>query len=300
MRGFVTIATGDDKYYKMAANLLRSYRKWASDDTPFAILCDRQTGDTADFDTVVVMEGASRSYLDKLRLYRCTPYEETIFIDADSLILSDPSGLWEDFAHADDVSCYGCRHPLDSRSAWFTYDGCGAYKESIDYLVDLHGGIYYLRKGDRCRSVFETALELAEHYGEYSFRNFSQPADEPVLPMALAVHKIVPCEKEMRVLFVPSYWGQLSVTAAGKLLVNRTPRPIEVLHFATENTGRFLYRYLTDLNTRGKGSAPRWLFLRVVTFPGELKAVLWHNGGRILRRLLPEDRIAGIKKLLRK
>jgi hypothetical protein len=300
MRGFVTIATGDDKYYMMAANLLRSYRKWATDDTPFAIICDRETGDTAGFDTVVVMEQANRSYLDKLLLYCYTPYEETIFIDADSLILSDPAGLWEDFADGDDVSCYGCKLPLDSNQGWFSHDGCGKYKENVQYLVDLHGGIYYLRKSERCQAIFETALDLATHYTEYSFRHFSQPADEPVLAMALAIHQSVPCGKAMRVLFVPSYWGLLSVTVSGDFLVNGKKRVVEVLHFATANTTRFLYRYLADLNIRKTGTALRWLSLKVTTLPAELKAVLWRWGGQFLRRRLSGDTVARIKKLLRK
>lgn len=300
MRGFVTIATGNEKYYKMAANLLRSYRKWVSDDTPFAIICDRQSSDTQEFDEVVLMEQASCSYMDKLLLYRYTPYDETIFIDADSLILSDPSGIWEDFSDADAVSCYGCRHPLDSDRAWFTYDGCGEYKEAVKYLVDLHGGVYYLRKGDRCRTIFEKAIELAEHYEEYSFNNFNQPADEPVLALALAIHQSVPCEKAARVLFVPSYWGQLSVTVSGNLLVSGREHDVEILHFATENTKRFIYRYLADLNCRNKGTIVRYLRMKCLSFPTELKVMVWHNAGQILRRLVPTSSVTKIKDFLRR
>lgn len=41
--GFFTIATGDEQYYKMAHNLLRSYRHFTKNPLPFAILCDRET-----------------------------------------------------------------------------------------------------------------------------------------------------------------------------------------------------------------------------------------------------------------
>lgn len=36
MRGFVTVATGDEKYYKMAADLLLSYRTRGQGACPFA------------------------------------------------------------------------------------------------------------------------------------------------------------------------------------------------------------------------------------------------------------------------
>ena len=39
-RGFVTIATGNHNFYRIAANLLRSYRCFAQKPEPFAVICD--------------------------------------------------------------------------------------------------------------------------------------------------------------------------------------------------------------------------------------------------------------------
>lgn len=300
-RGFVTIATGDEKYYEMAVHLLRSYRKYSPNDTPFAIICDKENDYTKEFDQVVLMEQANRSYMDKLYLYRYTPFGETIFIDADSLILSDPSGLWRDFSDADDVSCYGCPYPLDSDRAWFTYDGCGVYREQIRFLIDLHGGIYYLRKTERCKSIFETAIELAGQYDQYSFKHFSKPADEPVLAMSLAIHQSQPCSKPMRLLFVPSYWGKLRINSKGKLFVCRQLRNIEILHFGTQNTQRFIYRYLVDLcafSEKTHSRTMRYIQLRLRTAPVELKASIRHGIGHILRHLLPASVLTRLKDML--
>ena len=41
-KGFVTIATGQERYYKLARNLLHSYRLFAKDPFPFAIISDRE------------------------------------------------------------------------------------------------------------------------------------------------------------------------------------------------------------------------------------------------------------------
>jgi hypothetical protein len=41
--GFITIATGDVQYYKMAANLLHSYRYFSENPLPFAIFADTKT-----------------------------------------------------------------------------------------------------------------------------------------------------------------------------------------------------------------------------------------------------------------
>lgn len=300
-RGFVTIATGSEKYYKLAVQLLHSYRKYAEDNTPFAIICDRETEESSQFDQIVLMDQASCSYMDKLQLYRYAPFDETIFIDADSLILSDPSGIWEDFSDADDLSCYGCTYPLDSDRAWFTYEGSGKYKGDIEYLIDLHGGIYFLRKGNRCAAIFEKAIELASQYDQYSFRTFAKPADEPVLAMALAIFHSRPCDRPMRVLFVPSYWGKLRVTPAGQLLVCGEKSGAEILHFATQNTDRFLYRYLAQLSglesPRG-GSLGLYLRVWIQSAPKETAAIVRHGGGWLLRKLIPASVITKLKGIL--
>lgn len=290
--GFVTIASGNEKYYRLAVRLLRSYRKHASDETPFAIICDRENEYTREFDDVVLMDSASGSYMDKLMLYRYAPYDETIFIDADSLILADPGGIWKDFSDADDVSCYGCVYPLDSDRAWFTHEGCGKYRDSVRFLIDLHGGIYYLRKGERCESIFQKAIELAGEYSLYGFKNFEKPADEPVLAMSLAIHQSQPCDKPMRVLFVPSYWGRLKTNPAGELLIDGKKRNVEILHFGTANTERFVYRYMADnlnkdVSRGGTYSVLRYWKVKLQTAPIECKTVARHGAGQLLRKLLP-------------
>lgn len=88
-RGFVTIATGHQRYYRLAQNLLLSYHQFATELYPVAIIADRENEITAQFDHVIVISDASNSYNDKLKLFRELPYEETIFIDADSLAYGD-------------------------------------------------------------------------------------------------------------------------------------------------------------------------------------------------------------------
>ena len=106
-RGFVTIATGHERYYALARNLLRSYRCFAETPVPFAIIADRENEYTAEFDHVILISDASNSYNDKLKLFRELPYEETIFIDADSLAYGDLNTWWDIFRNAGDFSLFG-------------------------------------------------------------------------------------------------------------------------------------------------------------------------------------------------
>ena len=67
-KGFVTIATGQERYYKLARNLLHSYRLFAKDPFPFAIISDRENEYTSEFDKVIVISDAfSESCLLKRR-----------------------------------------------------------------------------------------------------------------------------------------------------------------------------------------------------------------------------------------
>lgn len=55
-QGFVTIATGDERYYHMALNLLHSYRQNCSQPMRFALIADRHNAFTEEFDDVVILE----------------------------------------------------------------------------------------------------------------------------------------------------------------------------------------------------------------------------------------------------
>lgn len=306
MRGFVTIATGSEKYYKLALQLLYSYRTHCSDTVPFGIICDRTNKYTEKFDEIVVVEHPNYSYMDKLLLYKYSPFEESIFIDADSLILADLKDIWDDFDDMDDVSCYGVSLPLDSDKGWFTYQTCGEYKNKISFLIDLHGGIYYFRKTERCKEIFEQAIKLSKEYSKYGFRNFSSPADEPVMAMSMAICRCHPCEKKMRVLFIPSYYGKVKTNYEGQLYVDREKRKEEICHFGTDNTELFLYKFLAYIEEykylykEGKNSFRKEYFLlRVKTLPWNGKAFARHMIGKMLRKILPTDIVDNIKKVVR-
>lgn len=138
--GFLTIAAGDEKYYKMAANLLQSYRYFSKPPLPFAILADRENEYTAKFDDVMLLENAHCNYLDKLSMLESLPYDVNIFIDADCIAYGDLNRLFDMFKDADDFSCFGRVLPLNDKTGWFEYENLGELKQKVSYVVGLHGG----------------------------------------------------------------------------------------------------------------------------------------------------------------
>lgn len=153
-KGFITLATGSEDYYRLAKNLLHSYRFFSDRPLPFAILADRENEYTAEFDDVLILKnGANNSYLDKLSLGEYLPYDINIFIDSDCLAFGDLNKIFDCFDNADDFSCFGRTLPLDDKTGWFEYENLGDLKSKVSYIVGLHGGIYYMRKG-KCATRF--------------------------------------------------------------------------------------------------------------------------------------------------
>ena len=241
-RGFLTLATGDLHYYKIAANLLRSYRLHSAEPMPFAILADRENRYTAEFDQCILLETSENGYLDKLRLAENLPFDETLFIDADCLAYGDLNRMFGWFEKADDMSCHGRVLPLTDKTGWFDYENLGPLQKLVSCCVGLHGGLYYIRKTERARSVFETAKELAPRYEAFHFKgNFAAPGDEPLVALAMALHgcRPIPFHPEG----ICCYWERrLSLNILkGKARREDGQRTI-LVHWGTRFTRRWRYR----------------------------------------------------------
>lgn len=194
MKGFVTIATGWERYYILAYNLLLSYRFHSKSAGPFGIMCDRQNQWTEYFDDVIIIDSPVYCYIDKLHILDMSPYDETIFIDADCLIYRDLNPLWDMFKEGPDVGVLGVTYPLNSDKGWWDVKDLGELKEKVDYKMICQGGMYYVRNnGSSLPSFIETCRFIQEHYFEYHFNMCGDVLeDETVLTLASCVHHFLP------------------------------------------------------------------------------------------------------------
>jgi hypothetical protein len=243
-RGFITIATGKEEYYQLARNLLHSYRHFCKKPLPFAILADRENEYTAEFDDVIIFpDGASNSYLDKLSLGKFAPYDITIFIDADCLAYDDLNVLFDHFEKADDFSCFGRVLPLDDKTGWFEYENLGELQEKVSYIVGLHGGLYYMRKGDITQKIFEDAKGFIPEYQKYKFRGKFELGDEPLVALSMAVNdcRPIPFVKEAICCYWEHVGGMQMDITKGKATVGGEYDTV-LLHWGTRFTRELKYR----------------------------------------------------------
>lgn len=253
-KGFVTIATGREQYYKIAQNLLRSYRFTTKNPLPFALLCDAENEYTKEFDDVRILGEAKCNYLDKLEMYDYLPYDINIFIDADCLAFRDINRLFDIFENADDFCCYGRVLTLDDKTGWFEYENLNDdLQKQIEYVVGLHGGIYYMRKTEKCRSVFESAKKFAETYSEYKFKgNFESPGDEPVIALSMAVNKCKPISFNHHAIVC--YWEHVNNFKLDIKNGIAIPKDIgenyDIVHWGTRFTNSITYKkIMVDLES---------------------------------------------------
>lgn len=243
--GFVTIATGDEHYFRIARNLLRSYRHFTKNPLPFAILTNRENEYTKEFDQVVMLREPTGSYLDKLALYDHLPYDRCIFIDADCLAYGDLNVIFDHFKEADDMCCYGRVLPLDDKTGWFNYEDLGDLQSRVSYCVGLHGGIYYICRTPTAKAVFDTANKIAADYHKYNFKGrFSTPGDEPIIALSMALNgcKPIPFHPEG----ICCYWEYENAmkldVAKGEARIRSSGQTTHLVHWGTRFTRGLLYQ----------------------------------------------------------
>lgn len=273
-RGFVTIATGADRYYDLAVNLLHSYRFHSDSPYPFAILCDRENDKTAEFDDVIILDNPSNSYNDKLRLFDYLPYRETIFIDADSLAYGDLNAWWDMFAPMGDFSVFGYAYrDLKTAKRWFRPDGMREFADQVSFVPDFNGGVYYLRRTETCGRVFELARWCAEHYHDYAFDGFVDPADEPVLALGMAVCGCEPLDAD-EVIFAPKPHRAVYDIVSGRARRRGSDYDRRLIHWSNYLTMKSAYRFEKNRLDRAM-SGKKTICGKLLYDVGLARAYLW-------------------------
>ena len=244
-KGFITVATGNERYYILAYNLLLSYRYHSKSPMPFAILCDRRNIWTEAFDEVVLLDNPAFSFSDKLRIVDLSPFDETLFLDADSLAYRDLNGLWDYFRDSPDIGLVGGVMPNLPGEGWWESENLGELKERVDYKVMCQGGLYYIRNnGKDLPAIMETCRYIEDHYLEYKFTIFPDvPEDETILCLAASVHHFQPVLSWAELFAYYPAIGCLQANIRTGFLKFRWPRSSSwihktayFIHFGTNNT----------------------------------------------------------------
>jgi hypothetical protein len=196
-RGLITLAIGK-KYAVQAKYLAYSCMihaphvlRAAITDVPerlsslydFIIPFDKNTGDP---------------FSVKTQLHTYTPFEQTLFLDADSLLIGNIDSYWQ-FLKSRPFVYYS---NLITRGNWYTNIAELIEKINIPWIPQINSGMLLFNNCEETKNIFDTAYYYSvngkkENIDIPFFRGKMLP-DEPFLAIALVKHDIKPVEDHGR------------------------------------------------------------------------------------------------------
>jgi hypothetical protein len=202
-RGVITLAQGSDEYMMLAGALLKSLRLNAPDES-VAVITDRPDHPvTHRFDHQIALRPERGvAFAQKLNLCDYTPYDDTLYVDADCLAYGALDELWDDFAGTSSVGVLARRTP----TPWWCPDLTRLPPEyQLESYLEFNGGLYFLRAGPAATAVFEEARDVYARSREYGLVMFGDlPGDEPAVALALSRAGAVVIDDHGRGMRTPS------------------------------------------------------------------------------------------------
>ncbi len=185
--GVLTIATGSKRFVKMAVFLAISIRR-TNPNWPIALLTDSKDEYLNEFFDHIIpfSEDMPAGFTHKLFMYDYSPFEETLFIDSDSLVINDLTPFFA-MMKVSDVSAQGFKFTDREWAGVHAKDIID--KTGTKYLLMHNGGVYYFKKSKKAYEVFRKAKNLLneyEHLGFYKLRG--KTAHEPLMSTAMSLN----------------------------------------------------------------------------------------------------------------
>jgi len=201
MQGYITVALGMQKYVDMAVNLARSIRHY-DPIRPICLIHDGRVSLSAAareaFDDFVALPEDPEyvGVANKLRLFDATPYDETMYIDADCLLVRDDIDRHWRAAAPTFFTMTGERA---TAGRWNDLDIAATCREfSIPYLVRMNSGVLYFKKNTEAATFFAKVNWLyrchRDRLSNIHQGRARQYADEPLFGIAMGMFGLAPVE----------------------------------------------------------------------------------------------------------
>ncbi len=281
-RGVLTLAFGKPVFLELAKALARSLRLH-DPDVPRAVVTDSEDPELLNlFDIRVDHNPAYGSDVgQKLYLDLYSPFDETLFIDSDCLVVRKLDAFWTAFRGNDFGACGRRILHQGEKDEFMDVDRVLTHFE-LSGLPKFNGGIYYFKKNAGAAAVFKTARSLIDRASELGFRTFRGGglADEALYSVAMALHKVPLTDMAPGGMWTPlNATGPLVIdTIHGECHFSKAGEPVkpEIMHF-TSMTDSFVYlrecRRLEKLEgSQGQLSGAELMKLRMTS------SRLWLNG----------------------
>jgi hypothetical protein len=202
--GYLTIATGEKKYFEYAVDLALSI-KLNDPKRPICLLCDDKRNLSESrlllFDYVIEQNEYDKfvGCSNKLSMYEYSPFERTIFFDADTLLVRDNIDFFWDKLENYSFTLQGHKKTFGMWGDLCLEKMIAELK--LPYMITGPSAFIYFDKSQKARSVFK---KIKEYYYNnrktitWIHKNVNeQYADEPIICAAMCFNNMDP---------IPFYW----------------------------------------------------------------------------------------------
>lgn len=155
--GYLVLAMGKQKYLDMARNLAMSL-KLLDPHRPICLVHDSNLplrdidSDLFDHTSLLEEEAEFVGCTNKIRLFDCSPYQRTMYIDADCLLVKKGIDFYWELFNGQYFNMTGEKTNCGS---WYGIDISKACKVSnVQYIAKMNSGIFYFEKKSKSRRIF--------------------------------------------------------------------------------------------------------------------------------------------------
>ena len=196
--GILIIAFGNKRYLDLAINLSMSL-KLANNRYPIALVSDLEDERIKLFfeELIPIDPSKGSGFSQKMWMYEYSPFQKTLFIDADCLVVKNIDFLFE-WMKGRPVSCLG-EKVYQGKLLGTTIDKLKEFI-SFEFLPTFNGGVYYFEKCDLSQQVFELARDIfSVNYQDWGLWLFNgKPGDEPAMSVAMGHFNLEPVSDPKR------------------------------------------------------------------------------------------------------
>lgn len=194
-KGILTIAFG--KKYALQAKYLALSCILHTPHTLRAVITDCPDILSSLYDYVIPYnESFGYPFFLKTNLYRYTPFEQTLYIDSDSLVFNNIDSFWKTLDSGDFI--YAGKKQYSG--VWYLDIKLIIKQLSIDFFPVFNSGMFLFNNSETAKNIFQLASSFMLEHSELKidfFRKNMLP-DEPFFAMALAKMKIYPYKDHNR------------------------------------------------------------------------------------------------------
>jgi hypothetical protein len=288
-RGILTLAYGHQRFIEQARSLAHSLQLHAPHLSRTLVSDSKDPEIHRQFTNFVLYRPEYGSGVhQKMFLDRYSPYDQTLFIDSDCLVLGNLDTFWSAF-DGQYFGVPGFRYLRKGSTDPYLDVDFILDKLSVTAIPKFNGGTYYFNRSSEATDFFNTARNIWDNAGSLRIQEFNRgkgfrrdgPNDEAVYGVAMSIHGVAPTWMGSGGMWTPlGYKGHLHLDAiAGTCSFEKEGMQLspEIVHFPGECIYSFVYsRERAKLKARLQGRSTPKLNL-AASFA---TAVLWQCARR--------------------